>query len=87
MDNRINMAEQLAEQIWVSTSEGAAITGYNQVYLKILARKISHLPEDERLIQVRNRTGRYELWLPDLIKYIEEHGYGPHKPTESNNHE
>jgi hypothetical protein len=81
------MVEKLAEEIWVSTSEGASITGYNQVYLKILARKTLRLPEEERLIRVRNRTGRYELWLPDLVTYMKEHGYGPHKSSEDQDNE
>jgi hypothetical protein len=69
------------EQIWVSTSEGAEITGYNADYLQQLARKISRQPEDERAIKVRSRSKRYELWLPDLVNYIKNLGYGPRKPT------
>jgi hypothetical protein len=69
--------QQAAEQIWVTTKEGAEITGYNQDYLMILARKISRQPEHERLIQIRNRSNRYEFWLPDLYKYAAEHGNGP----------
>jgi hypothetical protein len=69
--------EKAAEQIWVTTKEGAEITGYNQDYLMILARKISRQAEHERAIQIRNRSNRYELWLPDLYKYMAEHGNGP----------
>ena len=66
------------EEIWVSTGEGVEFTGYNQQYLRKLALKMSRLPVEERLIQVRNRAGRHEMWLPDLIKYMKEYGYGPH---------
>lgn len=60
------------------TTEGAEATGYNRYYLEKLARKMSRLPEDERDIKVRKRLGRHELWLPDLLRYIDEIGYGPH---------
>jgi len=37
------------------------------------------LPEDEQLIKIRMRSRRYEFWLPDLLYYIQEIGYGPHQ--------
>jgi len=67
------------EEIWVMTTEGAEITGYNRQYLEQLARKNLSLPEDEQLLKVRMRARRYELWLPDLLRYIEEIGNGPHQ--------
>lgn len=68
------------QQIWVTTREGAEVTGYNSQYLEKLANKNSKLPEDERQIKVRKRSGLfYELWLPDLLHYISEIGYGPHQ--------
>ena len=65
------------QEIWVITPEGAELTGYSREYLEKLARKHSRLSEDERLIKVRKRANRYELWLPDLLRYIEEDGRGP----------
>ena len=44
------------DEIWVSTGEGVEFTGYNQQYLRKLALKMSRLPVEERLIQVRNRA-------------------------------
>jgi hypothetical protein len=75
------MAIEIApdQEIWVMTTEGAALTGYNSRYLEKLAKKNSLLPEDERVIKIRMRSNRYELWLPDLLRYIEEIGYGPHQ--------
>jgi hypothetical protein len=67
------------QEIWVMTTEGAELTGYNRYYLEKLANKNSKLPEDERQIKVRKRLGRHELWLPDLLRYIDEIGYGPHQ--------
>ena len=67
------------QEIWVMTTEGAEITGYNRQYLEQLARKNLSLPEDEQLLKVRMRARRYELWLPDLLRYIEEIGNGPHQ--------
>ena len=67
------------QEIWVFMSEGSEATGYNSQYLKKLAQKMSKLPENERMIRVRMRKRRYELWLPDLLNYIDEIGYGPHQ--------
>ncbi len=67
-------------EIWVSTSEAAELTGYDQQYLQKLALKLTRLPEDERLIRLRSRTRRYEFWLPDLVQYMEKYGRGPHAP-------
>jgi hypothetical protein len=82
-----DMELENVEAIWVSTGEAVEFTGYNQQYLRKLALKMSRLSDDERLIRVRNRAGRHELWLPDLVNYIKEYGYGPHHPKESNNNE
>ena len=68
------------QEIWVTTYEGEELTGYNRQYLKKLANKNAQLPDDERLIKVRLRSNRfYEIWLPDLLRYIQEIGYGPHQ--------
>ena len=75
------MAIEIApdQETWVMTAEGAKLTGYSREYLEQLARKNSKLLEDERPIKVRMRSNRYELWLPDLLRYIDEIGYGPHQ--------
>ena len=65
------------QEIWVMTAEAARITGYNGRYLGQIAKKNAQLPEDERQIKVRMRSNRHELWLPDLLRYIEEIGHGP----------
>jgi hypothetical protein len=65
------------QQIWVITPEGAELTGYSREYLEKLSRKQLRLSEDERLIKIRKRANRYELWLPDLLHYLEEIGRGP----------
>jgi hypothetical protein len=68
------------QEIWVMTAEGAEATGYNSQYVKKLAHKNWLLPEAERVIKIRKRRGYfYELWLPDLLRYIDEVGYGPHQ--------
>ena len=71
------MVEQLIEEIWVSTSEGAEITGYFQTYVQKLARDNWALPEDEREIKVRKRSRGYDIWLPDLLVYMEKGSNGP----------
>ena len=66
------------QQIWVMTGEGAELTGYSHEYLEKLANKNWRLPEDERPIKIRKRVGYfYELWLPDLLRYMTEIGSGP----------
>ena len=75
------MAIEIApdQEIWVMTTEGAELTGYSREYLERMASKAIKLPEDERIIKVRMRARRYEIWLPDLLRYIDEIGYGPHQ--------
>lgn len=68
------------QEIWVLAREAAELTGYSARYLGQLAQKNSILPEDERDMKVRKRAGIfYEIWLPDLLNYIDEIGYGPHQ--------
>jgi hypothetical protein len=75
------MAIEIApdQEIWIMTPEGAELTGYNRQYLEKLANKNFRLPQDEQFIKVRKRGGRFELWFPDLLHYIDEVGYGPHQ--------
>jgi hypothetical protein len=68
------------QEIWVMTREGGELTGYSHEYVEKLASKNWRLPVEERQIKVRKRSGHfYELWLPDLLRYIDEIGYGPHQ--------
>jgi hypothetical protein len=68
------------QEIWVTSDEGETLTGYNRRYLTQLASKNLKLSDDERHIKVRKRAGQYyEIWLPDLLRYIQEIGYGPHQ--------
>jgi hypothetical protein len=78
------MAIEIApdQEIWVMTTEGAELIGYNREYLEQIARKNFRLAEDERHIKVRMRARRYEIWLPDLLRYMDEIGYGPHQDKE-----
>ena len=66
----------IVEEIWVNTAEAAEITGYNRQYVMKLAQKFSQQPEEEREVKIQRRYG-YELWLPDLIAYIEATRHGP----------
>lgn len=74
----------IVEEIWVNTTEAAAITGYNKRHIERLANRFWKQPEDERPIKVLNRLGRYELWLPDLISYLSESGHGPQRKRTHN---
>jgi hypothetical protein len=61
----------LAEEIWVSVAQATQMTGYNHDHVRRLARESWRLPEDHRRIRVRKDDHAYEIWLPDLINYIE----------------
>lgn len=76
------MTEQtptIVEEIWVSVTEGGEITGYHRDYVQRLARNNWNLPENQRLIKIRKRVHGYDIWLPDLVNYIKNHGVGPYK--------
>ena len=68
------------QEIWVMTREAEELTGYSSEYVEKLAHKNFRLAEGEQQIKVRKRSRYfYELWLPDLLRYIDEIGYGPHQ--------
>ena len=69
------------EEIWVNTAEAAEITGYNFESIRSVVKRISNQPEDEREIKLRKRSYRWELWLPDLMKYVGKPGRGPRKTS------
>jgi hypothetical protein len=71
------------EQIWVNVTEATGITGYSRVHVQKLARDNWKLPEAQRLIRIRKRSSGYDIWLPDLVNYIENHGLGPYPPRQS----
>lgn len=62
---------------WVNVAEGAEISGYNRGYVNKLMTKMSKIPEDKREIRIRRRTHGYDIWLPDLINYVQKRGHGP----------
>lgn len=71
--------EHTNDEIWVSTSEGAELTGYHRDHVQKLARDNWNQEESQRLIKVKKRARGYDIWLPDLVQYIEKYGYGPHQ--------
>lgn len=62
---------------WVTVTEAAEKTGYNLHSMRKMIWKIAKQPEAEREIKLRERSYGWELWLPDLIKYIDKPGRGP----------
>ncbi|MEO8609095.1 MAG: hypothetical protein ABI690_14490 [Chloroflexota bacterium] len=65
------------EEKWVNTEEAAEITGYSFGSIRSLVKRISKQPEDEREIKLWKRAYRWELWLPDLMSYVDKPGRGP----------
>lgn len=62
----------LVEEIWVKVDEGAERTGHHVDHVRRLARENMRLPEDERLLRVRKEGKAYEIWLPDLVNYVDK---------------
>lgn len=67
------------DETWVNVAEATEITGYNFHSIRRMVQTIASQPEDEREIKLRKRANRWELWLPDLMKYIVKPGRGPRK--------
>jgi hypothetical protein len=67
------MTDKTIENIWVSVKEAAEITGYTPGWMTKWVRDMFGKPESERSIQVREQSGRYELWLPDLVNFVAEY--------------
>lgn len=61
----------MVEEIWVKVDEGAQRTGHHVDHVRRLARENMRLPDDERLLRVRKEGKAYEIWLPDLVNYVE----------------
>jgi len=74
----------IVEEIWVNVTQAADITGYNRQYVLRLARNLWKLPEKSRPIKMWKRSSGYDLWLPDLMNYIENIGHGPHRKPSNN---
>jgi len=66
-----------SQEIWVDLYEAAEITGYNYHSMRRLIYGMGQQPEDERAIKIRKRTSRWELWLPDLLVYVDKPRPGP----------
>lgn len=73
-----------SQEIWVDLYEAAEISGYNRASIRNLIQRISQQPEDEREINLRKRSSRWELWLPDFVAYIKIPGHGPHRKRNEN---
>jgi hypothetical protein len=69
--------EFVVDDSWVNLSEATEITGYNYHSMRKLIFRLSSQPEEEREVKLRKRSTGWELWLPDLIKYLDKPGRGP----------
>lgn len=66
-------------EMWVNVTQAAQATGYNREYILKLVTKTWKLAEEEREIRLRKRTSGYDIWLPDLLTYIEKPARGPQR--------
>jgi predicted DNA-binding transcriptional regulator AlpA len=76
--------QTLIEEIWVNVTESAEITGYNRGHVWRLVHNMWRLPEENRPIKLRKRSSGYELWLPDLMAYVDKEGRGPYLKNSEN---
>ena len=65
------MEKTESKEIWVDLFEASEMTGYNLESMRKLAYKLAQQDEDERPIKIRKRTSRWEVWLPDLLVYVQ----------------
>ena len=68
-----------SKEIWVDLFEAAELTGYSIDALRKVVARINQKPEEEREIKMRKRTSRWELWLPDIIAYVDHPNRGPNR--------
>jgi hypothetical protein len=68
-----------AQETWVNVTEAAELTGYSRDRILKVTTKTWKLPEEQRPIRLRKRSSGYDIWLPDLLTYIEEFGRGPQR--------
>lgn len=75
--------EKTEPQIWVDIYEAAERTGYSVHGMRKVVQRIGRQPEHQREIKMRKRTSRWELWLPDVINYVERPSHGPQRKRKS----
>ena len=72
-----NLEKLDSQEIWVDLHEAVELTGYSLNGIRQLAHRVGKLPEAERPIKMRKRSSRWELWLPDLLIYMNQENHGP----------
>jgi hypothetical protein len=70
-------AKKTVEEIWVNVAEATELTGYSFDTIRMMVYRMSLKPEAEREMHLRKRANRWEMWLPDLISYLDKPGRGP----------
>lgn len=71
------------KQIWVTTEEAAALSGYSLNYVRSLAHRLWRMPEEERPIRLVKHPVAYLIWLPDLIIYAGDLRRGPRRKDQN----
>ncbi len=65
------------EEIWVTVTEAAQMTGYSRDRVQRIAYNNWSLPEEEREIVMRRNSSGYLIYLPSLVEYSLVPGNGP----------
>ncbi len=67
------------EEIWVTITEAAEMTGYSRDRVQRIAYNNWNLPEEEREIVMRRNSSGYLIYLPSLVEYSLVPGNGPQR--------
>jgi hypothetical protein len=65
------------EEIWVTITEAAKLTGYSRDHVQKIAYDNWSLPEEQREIVMRRNSAGYLIYLPSLVEYSLVPGNGP----------
>jgi hypothetical protein len=65
------------EEIWVTITDAAKLTGYSRDRVQRIAYNNWSLPEEEREIVMRRNSSGYLIYLPSLVEYSLVPGNGP----------
>lgn len=81
-----NAEREKVEEMWVTVSQAAKLTGYSRDRMQRIAQVNWNLPEEEREITVRKDSfGYYLVLLPSIIQYALKPGKGPQPKRKHSN--
>lgn len=81
-----NPEREKVEELWVTVTEAAKLTGYSRDRIQRIAQQNWDLPESERELTLKKDSyGYYMLLLPSIIQYVLRYGKGPQTKRKHSN--